>query len=161
MSADTRPDGGGSSGVEDPPLTEAQMLLTAWLDGELPLQDLARFERMMAEDPALAAEAAGQKVLVDIAASSGQLEPTDREIRRFWGGFYNRAEWRVGWALMLGGLITLAGFGCYEIACIGALHWLVKVALLSIFAGGVLLLVSTLRQRIRTHRFDRYRGVLR
>lgn len=165
MSIDPRRSNGASHGdasaTEDPPLTESQALLTAWLDGELPLEDLNRFERMMADDPKLAAEAAGQKVLVDLAVASGRLEPTEQEIRRFWSGFYNRTEWRLGWVLVVGGLVALFAFGCYELACANAVHGIVKFGIFAALAGGALLLASTVRQRLRTRSFDRYRGVSR
>jgi hypothetical protein len=42
---------------------------------------------MLAEDPALAAEAAEQRNLIDKTRSLANLEPTDSEMRRFWASF--------------------------------------------------------------------------
>ena len=145
---------------DDPPLSEREALLMGYVDGELRLDDRRRFEAMMADDPELAALAAGHRVLLDIGRTSERLEPTDRELRRFWAKFYNRAQWRLGWLLVfLGGAVLLA-FGAYELV-IADLHWMFKAGVLSVFVGGVLLLWSTIRQKVKTGRFDRYRGVLR
>ena len=145
---------------DDPPLGEREALLMAYVDGELRFEERRRFEAMMAEDPELAAMAADHRVLLDIGRASERLEPTDRELRRFWAKFYNRAQWRIGWLLIFLGGAVLIGFGAYELL-IADLHWMFKIGVLSVFAGGVLLLWSTVRQKVKTGRFDRYRGVLR
>src|SRR5690606_26880248 len=115
----------------DEPLGERDALLTAYLDDELGPAERTRFEAMMADDPALAADVAAYRVMADLASSAVALEPTDRELRRFWSRFYNRAEWRTGWSLILVGLVALALVGCYELI---RLHvsWIVKAAVLSI-----------------------------
>jgi hypothetical protein len=145
---------------DDTPLSERDALLMAYVDGELSAHDRRRFEAMMAEDAELAAIEAEHRMLLDIGRASERLEPTDRELRRFWAKFYNRAQWRTGWVLIFAGSAVAIGFGIYELV-IADLHWLFKTAILSIVLGGVLLLWSTIRQKVRTGRFDRYRGVLR
>ena len=145
---------------DDTPLNERQALLMAYVDDELGGEDRRRFEAMMADDPELAALVTDHRVLLDIGRQSDRLEPTDRELRRFWAKFYNRAQWRIGWVLILAGSAVLIAFGAYELL-IANLHWILKTAVLSIGLGGSLLLWSTLRQKMRTGRFDRYRGVLR
>lgn len=146
---------------DDAPLDERQALTMAYVDDELDPASRRRFESMLADDAELAAEVAEYRVMLDLGRSSGQLEPTDREIRRFWGRFYNRAEWRVGWTLLASGLLVLVGVGVYELVQVSGIPWLVKGAVLCTLAGGGILLWSTLRQRLRTCRFDRYRGVMR
>ncbi|HLU40383.1 MAG TPA: zf-HC2 domain-containing protein [Planctomycetota bacterium] len=142
------------------PATERQLLLTAWLDGELDPAERARFERMLAEDPELAADAAAQKELIDLTRSPSVLEPTEAEMRRFWASFYNRTEWQVAWILLLLGVAGLLGEGLYLLIS-SALSWTVKAAVLSTLSGGALLIWNTARLKMRTSRFDRYRGVMR
>lgn len=154
-------DGLNAGGPGDPPITQQEALMMAYVDDELGLADRRRFEAMMVEDHELAAEVAAYRVMLDLGQSSGQLEPTDREVRRFWGRFYNRTEWRAGWTLMVGGLVVLGGIGVYELVQVTGVPWIVKGSVLSILLGGGLLLWSTVRQRLRTGRFDRYRGVTR
>jgi hypothetical protein len=159
--ADGPSGGAGPLADTDPPLGEREALTMAYVDDELEPGARRRFEAMMADDPELAAEVAAHRVMLDLGHSSGQLEPSEREVRRFWSRFYNRAEWRAGWILLGGGLAVLGTVGCYELIQVTGLSWIVKGAVLSILVGGGLLLWSTCRQRIRTRRFDRYRGVTR
>lgn len=141
--------------------TDGQLMMTAWLDGELSPSDRARFERMLAEDPSLAAEAAGQRSLIDKTRSLANLEPTDAEMRRFWASFYNRTEWQVAWVLLIVGTLGLLVEGVYLLMTAEGLTWVIKVAALSALAGATLLVWNTARLKMRTSRFDRYRGVMR
>ena len=149
-----------NAGSDDPPLDERQQLLTAWVDGELSVQERLRFERMLADDEELAVQAAQHKALLDLSRGAMQMEPSDRETRRFWNRFYNRGEWRLGWCLMLGGLLVLAGFLLYELLVHTELHVVAKGAVCATLLGGCILLWNTVRLKLRTSRFDRYRGVL-
>ncbi|HND55411.1 MAG TPA: hypothetical protein PLV92_23515 [Pirellulaceae bacterium] len=116
---------------------------------------------MMADDPALAAEVADYRTMLDMGKASDSLEPTEREMRRFWARFHNRAEWQLGWSLLLGGVAVLLAAGIYEVIISTTLSTMVKAALLSTMAGAAILGWSILRQRRIQLRFDRYRGVMR
>lgn len=149
-----------NAGSDDPPLDDRQRLLTAWVDGELTGNELTEFERLLGDDAALAAEAADHKALLDLSRSVQLMEPSDRETRRFWNRFYNRGEWRLGWCLMLGGLLVLAGFLLYELLFETSIHVIAKGAICATLLGGAILLWNSVRLKLRTSRFDRYRGVL-
>jgi anti-sigma factor RsiW len=140
---------------------DKQLLLTAWVDGELPPAERARFERMLTEDQSLAAEAAAQKAIADMTRSLSALEPTEAEMRRFWSSFYNRTEWRIAWVLLIVGLVGLLGEGIYLLLTAQSLSWIIKTAAMSTLAGAALLVWNTARLKMRTSRFDRYRGVMR
>ena len=145
----------------DVPPDDKQLLLTAWIDGELAPVERARFERMLAEDTTLATEAAAQRALVDMTRSLQHLEPTEAEMRRFWSSFYNRTEWRIAWVLLIAGILGLLAEGIYLLMSAESLSWVIKTAALSTIAGGALLIWNTARLKMRTSRFDRYRGVMR
>ncbi len=141
--------------------TQDQLTLMAWLDGELTPAERQRFEQRLLDDPALAAEAAAQKNLMDLTRSLATLEPTEGEMRRFWTSFYNRNEWRLAWVLLALGGAGLLGEGLYLLVTAEGLTWSLKVAALCTLAGAALLVWNTARLRMRTSRFDRYRGVMR
>ncbi len=146
---------------DDPPLTAQQQQMMAYVDDELSPSERSSFEQVMGEDPELAIETARHKTLLDLSRSMTLMEPSDREVRRFWARFYNRSEWRVGWCLFIGGLIVLVVEGIYLLVATDQLAWYHKVALFSVLAGAGILLWNTVRLRLRTSRFDRYRGVMR
>ena len=142
------------------PLTETQQLMMAYVDDEMDPAQRSTFETRLAENPELAAEAAEYRELMDMTQSMAVIEPTEQEMRRFWNRFYNRAEWRVGWVLLLAGLLVLLGEGVYLLVTSTA-GWHIKTAAVSTLVGIVVLLWNTVRLKIRTSRFDRYRGVMR
>ena len=142
------------------PLTETQQLLMAYVDDEMDPNQRTAFEARLAEEPDLAAEAAQYRELMDMTQSMAVIEPTEREMRRFWNRFYNRAEWRIGWILLLVGLIVLVGEGLYLLIT-SPIDWHIKAATVSAAVGLAVLLWNTVRLKIRTSRFDRYRGVMR
>ena len=146
---------------DDPPLTAQQQQMMAYVDDELSPSERSSFEQVMGEDSGLAMETARHKTLLDLSRSMTLMEPSDREVRRFWARFYNRSEWRLGWCLFISGLIVLVVEGIYLLVATDLLAWYHKVALFSVLAGAGILLWNTVRLRLRTSRFDRYRGVMR
>ena len=142
------------------PLTETQQLLMTYIDDEMGRSQRATFEKRLADDPELAAEAAEYRELMDMTQSMAVIEPTEQEMRRFWSRFYNRAEWRLGWVLLLAGLMVLVMEGLYFLVMSG-IGWHIKTAAISALVGVIVLLWNTVRLKIRTSRFDRYRGVMR
>lgn len=144
---------------DDPPLSEPQRLLTAWVDGLLAPAERAEFERLLAHDQSLAEQAAQHRQLLDLSRSLHQLEPSDVEARRFWSRFYNRGEWRLGWCLVIGGALLLCAFAVEQLL-LAAVPLTVKIGACAVLAGACILLWNTVRLKLRTSRFDRYRGVL-
>ena len=147
--------------TDDPPLTAKQQQMMAYVDDELSPTERSAFEELIEADPELAMETASHKNLLDLSRSLALLEPSDREVRRFWGRFYNRSEWRLGWCMFIGGLVVLVGEGIYLLVATDSLEWYHKAALFSVLLGAGILLWNTVRLRLRTSRFDRYRGVMR
>lgn len=144
---------------EDPPLSEGQRLLTLWVDGALSPKDRSAFEKAIAQDPELAAQAAQHKEILDLSRSMQMMEPSDIEARRFWSRFYNRGEWQLGWCLLLLGAATLLAFAVWQLMA-SELHWIVKAGTVAVLLGSGILLWNSLRLKLRASRFDRYRGVL-
>ncbi len=144
----------------DTPLTSDQEKLMAYVDDEMSPEERTEFEKRLAAEPELAAESAGFQCLTDITKSMTLAEPTDHEMRRFWESFYNRSEWQIGWILLITGVVILGGYGVFELLRSGQ-PLLIKIAALAALAGGGILFWNTLRLKMRTSRFDRYRGVMR
>jgi hypothetical protein len=146
--------------TDDPPLTARQQQMMAYVDDELSPSERNAFEKLMEEDPELALESVNHKNLLDLTRSMALLEPSDREVRRFWARFYNRSEWRLGWCLFIGGLVVLL-IEAIVLLITTELAGHLKAALFSVLVGAGILLWNTVRLRMRTSRFDRYRGVMR
>ena len=145
----------------DTPLSELQMKLMTYIDDEMSAKDRSDFDRQLAADPKLAAEVAGLRAVDDATRGLQLAEPTDHEIQRFWWSFYNRGEWRLGWVLLLGGLLVLVGYALYLLIQDPEIHNTIKVATVTTLTGGLIVFWNVLRMKIRTRRLDRYRGVIR
>ena len=145
----------------DSPLTQRQMQLMAYIDDEMPAQERTEFEQQLVLDSKLAAEVAEFRRLEDITKALQLAEPSDHEIHRFWESFYNRSEWRLGWILFVVGLAVLSGWGLFELLGNPDLPAIAKVAIVAALFGSSILFWNVLRIKLRTHRLDRYRGVIR
>lgn len=66
---------------------------------------------------------------------------------------------RVGWLLLIGGILGGTGYGVYGFVTDPDASTLVKVIVGAIYVGLALLLLSVLRQRLIARRTDRYRDV--
>jgi hypothetical protein len=145
----------------DEPADERQMRMMAYIDDELTPAERESFELELERDRALALEVVEYQSLAALSSAMRIREPTDQERRRFWARFYNRTEWRIGWALlglgMLGVLLSVA----WEIWVTDRIPVHVKVAVAVTCVGFVLILWNVMRLKWKTDRFDRYRGVLR
>ena len=129
------------------PLSETQELLMAYVDDEMDPEQRADFQQRLADEPELAAEAAEFQELMDVHRTMAVIEPTEQEMR-------------LGWVLLMSGLVVLLAEGIYLLVA-SSVGWHVKGAALSVLLGGAVLLLNTIRLKIRTSRFDRYRGVMR
>ncbi len=147
--------------IEDAPLTEVQQQMMAYVDDELAPEERKRFEVELASNADLAAEVAGYMNLMQLSHATHHLEPADHEMRHFWQAFYNRSEWKAGWVFFVGGACCLLGIGLYEVYDSEWIHWPAKIAIFSTVLGGGILLWNTIRLKMHTSRFDRYKGVMR
>ena len=140
--------------------TRDELLAMAYVDDEMTQAERREFEQLLTRDAKLAAEVAEFRCLADLTRAVQVAEPADHEIRRFWEGFYNRSEWQLGWGLLIFGSLIAGGYGIYRLLA-GDLPVVIKLASVTALAGAAMLFFSTLRQKLRTQRLDRYRGVLR
>ena len=140
---------------------EARVALMGLLDGELSEPRAAEVREHLRGCRACALEEAKYANLEALAKGLRLPEPTDAETARFWAGFYNRAERRAGWILLLLGLALLAGYASTRLTLADAIPLPVRLGLLGTGLGLFLLFVSVLRLRLRALPFDRYRGILR
>lgn len=83
----------------------------------------------------------------------------------YWTRVYNRLERGIAWVLVSVGAaicVTFAGFRVIEhVFRDEGLHLVLKIGFLLLLAGGTLLLVSAIRERIKTGHNDPYKEVIR
>lgn len=138
-----------------------QQLIMAYVDDELGPEERAAFRARLATDPELAREVTEFENLAAMTRGLQLKEPTDYEWDRFWSSLFNRLERHTGWLLFSLGATLLVAYAAFEFlrAESIALPW--KLGGSGLCAGAGLLFLSVLRGRLRTMKFDRYRGVKR
>ena len=65
----------------------------------------------------------------------------------------------IGWLLLIGGFLAVAGIGIYEFLTNPSVGWIEKLVVAVIYAGFAALFVSVLRQRLIERKSDKYKDV--
>lgn len=138
-------------------------MMMAALDGELDADGRAQLERELATDAELEKEWASMRELKAVTAGLSYREPPEEVWDDYWDSVYNRFERGVGWVLFGAGAVVVSGWGLW--------HWFetllaetqlppgIRLALVALSLGGLLLVLSVVREKWFTHRHDPYRGV--
>lgn len=155
--------------TNDPPsnhdLDRFRRLMTGALDDELSADEQAEFQRMLAASPERQTEWNGHRKLKELTMQLKFTNPPEEVWDRYWVNVYNRIERRIAWILVsLGAMVVLcfAGFKAVESLLADAqTPWLVKGGILALLAGGVILFVSVLREKLFTRKTDKYKEVQR
>lgn len=139
-------------------------LLSAYVDGELEGEDLARVEAHLAASADARREVERLRAFNRAAAGLRLREAPPEDWEAFWQGAYNRTERSLGWVLLVIGVLVVGGWALWLAgrAILAAdLPLLVKLALAAGAAGLTVLLVSALRERLFTRRRTRYDDIIR
>ena len=141
------------------PKTDWDQLLTGYLDNELTQQDRQRVEQRMINEPAYRAQFDDLNSLrTDIAGLDFQPNKTTQ-----WSELApdvtSRTTRSLGWLTYIISTLFLVGYGLYEFIIAETENALVKTAVLGIFLGLGLLLISVIKQRIVESKTDRYKDV--
>ena len=65
----------------------------------------------------------------------------------------------IGWLLLIGGFLAVAGIGIYEFLIDPSVGWLEKLLVAVIYGGFAALFISVLRQRLIERKSDKYKDV--
>ena len=145
-------------------------LLMAAIDDELTPDDRRELEALAARSPAVRAEWDRLTKVKSVTQTMTWKEPAVETWDRYWGNVYNRTERRVAWLLVLGGALILSGWALWEaVPAWFSSIWenesmpvAVRVATVTAILGGLLLVVSVIREQLTVKRTDPYdKGVTR
>ena len=142
-------------------------LLAGYIDGELTSEEEESLKSHLSHCSQC------RKELMELKELEGVTNAMKRETDmlpdvfwdRYWLSVYNRMERGIGWILFSVGAALLLGFALWQIA---TELWLssgaplvVRVGSALVVAGLAVLVVSVVRERIRTWRHDPYKEVKR
>ena len=140
-------------------------LLSAFVDGELEPDDVARVEAHLRDDEQSRREVEKLRRLKAVTGAMRLKEPPAEEWEVFWKSVYNRAERSLGWILLCVGLVVLGAWGITETLSAlletEALPLYVKGGIFILAAGTLVLMISAIRERVYKRKRTRYKDVIR
>lgn len=144
---------------------KAEELLNALVDGEVEGPDEHRLRTHLETCARCRAELRRLEQLEGIMTRVTLPRLADREWEKHWDCLYNKLERSVGYTLAGLGALVLLGYGLY----LFSIEWLsdtsvpvvFKMGICLLVAGLLILMVSTAREKILTHRHDRYKEIVR
>jgi predicted anti-sigma-YlaC factor YlaD len=144
---------------------KAEELLNALVDGELEKPDEQRLRSHLESCARCREELRKLEQLEGIMTRVTLPRLADREWEKHWECLYNRLERGVGYMLAGLGALVLLGYGLYLFSS----EWLsdasvpvvLKMGVCLLAVGLLILMVSTVREKVLTHRHDRYKEILR
>jgi anti-sigma factor RsiW len=140
-----------------PTRDEFEMLISGYLDGELPPEDRARLDALVESDPAIRQEFEAMRALVrGTTAAFHANDPSDPVWDDFFNNVYHRIERRVGWLLFCSGSAALALYGAFLYFYDPWAPLLLKALIAVPVVGLAFLFASVLRQRLLARVSDRY-----
>lgn len=84
---------------------------------------------------------------------------------KYWLGIYSRLERGIAWILISIGATVIMIFGGFKavesVIQDPTIAWFFKAAILMLIAGGAILFVSVLRERIFLRKTDKYKEIIR
>ena len=140
--------------------------MMAALDGECTPAERQELDGLLSEHPELAAEWQRLGRVREVMAGMSLQRPPEEMWDRFRVSVLHRAERSIAWVLITAGAAVLGGWALWEwlgrVLSDEALPTVVRVAIVALVAGGLILLVSVIRERWFLHRRDPYsREVIR
>lgn len=146
-------------------LSRFDQLMMGALDNELSGVERDEFERLLAESPERRKEWAAYKELKELTMKMRYSEPPQEVWDGYWLNVYRRIERSIGWVLISIGAMVLLFYGGFKVveAILGDANtpWFMKAGILTLMAGGVVLFVSVLREKLFTRKTDKYREIQR
>ncbi len=143
----------------------ARQLIMAAIDGEINDEQRRELAGYIKKHPELDEEFKDFKNIKEMTMNVNYTPPPESVWDKYWLGVYNRLERGIGWILFSIGAIVLLVYGFYSmieaILADAEIAWWLKLAIFSVIAGAVFLLVSVLREKIFLHKSERYKDIQR
>lgn len=144
---------------------QARVMLMGYLDGELSSQHVRQIEDHLAVCVDCRSEERAYRRLGKVTEEMIEARRPSANADVAWAGIYWRIERRIGWLVASAGLTVLTLFGLWRLINGFLLDPSAPLALRvgtgGLLVGGVILLVSFVRERLFHRRTERYREVQR
>ncbi|MFW6198524.1 MAG: anti-sigma factor family protein [Acidobacteriota bacterium] len=148
-----------------PTCGQVRVLLMGYLDDELDAPARRRVEDHLAVCVSCRREERSYRRLGEVTEMAGSGIDTELGPDEAWAGIYGRIERGLGWILLSIGMVLLGGFGLWHLLQDFLLSseepLVLRVGVGALVAGGLVLLVSFVREKLWHDSHERYREVQR
>jgi predicted anti-sigma-YlaC factor YlaD len=149
------------NGCED----KYKILMSGYIDGELTPQEKSDFENHLRNCGLCQKEMDTFQKLREVTGAMKYADIPEHVWRGYWKSLYRRMELGVGWILVSIAAVILLGYTLFEITRGFFLNpgppILLKIAVGIGGLGLIILLVSTVRERVFAYNRDRYKEIQR
>ncbi len=143
----------------------ARRLMMSAIDSEIREKERSELAGYLKKYPELEEEFKDFKNLKEITMNVNYTPPPESVWDKYWLGVYNKLERGIGWILFSLGAVVLLIYGLYllieSILVDVEIAWWLKIAIFSVIAGAVMLLVSVIREKVFLHKSERYKDIKR
>jgi len=151
--------------TEKPDRNTIRQWMMAMIDAEASTEQTQEVNLWLAADPELKREFETMIQMRDMTMKQTLTEPGDELWEGYWQGVYRRAERSIGWILFSLGAVVLLLAGAWEAGSAWITDdsipvWM-RVAGVCLVTGGIILLVSVIREKLYLHKNERYRDIQR
>lgn len=144
---------------------DTRLRMMAALDGELEAAELRDLERQIAAEPQLAAEWQRLRHLQELTQMTTIKNPPDEQWDQYRHSVLHRVERGIGWLMVSIGATVLLSYGLWEaiqeVLGDSSIPGFIKAAIFTLGAGGLVLFVSVVREKLFTRKNDRFKEVQR
>lgn len=141
-------------------LEKYRPLLMGLMDGELTPEEAADVNRALTRSEALREEYEKLRETTHRLDAISVLEPSDKIVRELWNSPYHRLARDGGVWLIIAGYVLLVGYGIVEFLTSNE-PIIPRIAVAGIVLGTVMLVITFIRERVRTHAVDPYKEIQR
>lgn len=142
-----------------------KMLINKWIDGEISDSEKAELEAHVQTCQNCQIEFEKFKNLKEETMHMKKQLLPDMAWDEYWNHLYNRLERGIGWILVSIAAIIFLGFAAYHFMMdflqSPEIPFIEKFAVTALIAGGLVLFVSVLREKLMTRKHDKYKEIQR
>lgn len=145
----------------NPTCTRYQTEGMRWLDGELSVQEAARYEGHVRECEECRSELSSLGRVVRMTEELKLRAPDDEFWSGYWESVYRKSERRLGFILLIAGVVALLGYALFRAVTSPSFLSYEGISVALILVGLVVIFVSVARERYHESKSDPYKEVER
>lgn len=140
-------------------------LTEKYFSGDLDENEKNELKLLIGNNEKLKSEFEEQKKTKEILAKMKLKNPSEEVWDKYWEGIYNRLERGIAWIIISIGAILVLGYSAFEslekLFADNQISPLLRIGILLLVAGGIILIVSLIREKFFKMKNNKYKEIQR